>query len=110
MSGSDATAEDVHSLPARWAVALSAVAAVTVAVATFGAAYALDGAHATEDNWLALLIAVSLFFGVLASLTAFALAIAPRIRHEQWRLLWLPLSVLPVLPTFPVLGEPFWWE
>ncbi|HYJ68677.1 MAG TPA: hypothetical protein VEX15_13570 [Nocardioidaceae bacterium] len=81
-----------------------------IAIAVFSAAYAIGGASATEDNWVGLLTAVTIFAGFLVSLAAFALAVAAKIRHEQWTLLWLPLSVFPALVTFIVLGEAVWWE
>src|SRR3970282_1951542 len=52
----------------------------------------------------------SLFGGLLASLAAFALAVVAKVKHEQWALLWLPLSVFPALLAFLLLGEAFWWE
>lgn len=54
--------------------------------------------------------AVSLIGGLLASLTAFALAVVAKVKHERWTLLWFPLSVFPALFAFVVLGEVFWWE
>jgi hypothetical protein len=45
-----------------------------------------------------------------ASLAAFALALAAKIKHERWALLWLPLSLFPAFLAFLVLGELFWWE
>jgi hypothetical protein len=53
---------------------------------------------------------VSLLGGLLASLAAFALAVVAKVKHERWALLWLPLSVLPALLAFVVLGEALWWE
>ena len=73
-------------------------------------AYAIGGADAIEDNWVGLLAMIALLGGLLASLAAFALAVVATVRHERWALLWLPLSVLPGLLAFLVLGEAFWWE
>jgi hypothetical protein len=101
-----------HSRLARWAVGLAAAAAVAIVTsfAIFAVAYAIGGSGATEDNWVGLLVAVSLLGGFLASLAAFALAVVGEIKHERWALLWLPLSVFPALLVFLVLGEAFWWE
>jgi hypothetical protein len=101
-----------HSRLARWAVRLAAAVAVAIATsfAIFAVAYAIGGSGATEDNWVGFLAAVSLLGGFLASLAAFALAIGAKVKHERWALLWLPLSVFPVLLAFLVLGEAFWWE
>jgi hypothetical protein len=101
-----------HGSLARWAVGLAAAAAVAIATTsvTFAVAYATGGSGATEDNWVGFFVAVSLLGGLLASLAAFALAVVARVKHEQWALLWLPLSVCPGLLAFLVLGEAFWWE
>jgi hypothetical protein len=97
---------------ARWAVGIAApvVVAILVSAAIFAVAYTIGGPGATEDNWVGLLGAVSLLGGLAASLAAFALALAAKIKHEQWALLWLPLSLFPALLVFLVLGELFWWE
>ena len=96
----------------RWAVGLAAAAAAAVvaALALFGVAVAIGGSEATEDNWVGFLDATLLYGGLLASLTAFALAVAAKVKHEPWALPWLPLSVFPALIAFLVLGEAFWWE
>ncbi len=97
---------------ARWAVGLAAAGAVAIATSctTFGVAYAIGGSGATADDWVGILVVQLLFVGLLTSLAAFALAIAAKVEHERWALLWLPLSVLPALLVFLVLGEAFWWE
>lgn len=97
---------------ARWAVGLAAAVAVVIAMssAVFAVAYATGGSDATEDNWVGFLGAVALLGGLLASLTAFALAVVVKVKHEQWTLLWFPLSVFPALFAFVLLGEVFWWE
>jgi cytochrome bd-type quinol oxidase subunit 2 len=96
----------------RWAVGLAAAAAVVIAAsfAIFGVAYAIGGSGATEDTWVGFLVMVSLLGASLASLAAFALAVVAKVKHERWALLWLPLSVLPALLAFVVLGEALWWE
>jgi hypothetical protein len=101
-----------HSRLARWAVGIAAAVAVTILVsaAIFAVAYAIGGPGATEDNWVGLLGLVSLLGGLVASLAAFTLALAARIKHEQWALLRLPLFLFPALLAFLVLGELFWWE
>lgn len=101
-----------HGDRARQAVRLAAGAAIafTAALALFGLAYAVGGQDATADNWVGALVVLLGLGGLLASLTAFALALVARFEHERWALLWLPLSVLPALLAFLVLGEAFWWE
>jgi cytochrome bd-type quinol oxidase subunit 2 len=101
-----------HSRRARWAVRLAEAAApmTAIAVAVYGVAFVVGGSSAVEDNWVAILVLVLFFGGLLASVIAFVLAVAMKVKHEQWRLLWLPLSVFPVLLAFVVLGEAFWWE
>ena len=96
----------------RWAVGLAAAVAIAIAASfvMFAVAYAIGGAGATEDNWVGFLGMVALLGGLLASLVAFALAVAAKVRHEWGALLWLPLSVFPALLAFVVLGEAFWWE
>ncbi len=76
----------------------------------FGVADAIGGSDATSDNWVAVLVGVGLFAGLLASLAAFVLAVAAKIEHEPWLVLWLPFSVFPAVLAFFVLGEAFWWE
>jgi hypothetical protein len=101
-----------HTRLARWAVGIAAAVAVAILVsaAIFAVAYAIGGPRATQDNWVGLLGVVSLLAGLVASLAAFALALAAKIKHEQWALLWLPLFLFPALLAFLVLGELFWWE
>ena len=101
-----------HGPPSRWAVGLAAAAALAIATSlvTFALAYAVGGSGATEDNWVGLLVMVSLLGGLLASFAAFALAVVAKVKHERWALLWLPLSVFPALLAFLALGEAFWWE
>jgi hypothetical protein len=101
-----------HSRLARWAVGVAAAVAgaILVSAAIFAMAYVIGGPGATEDNWVGLLGVVSLLGGLVASLAAFALALAAKIKHEQWALLWLPLLLFPALLAFLVLGELFWWE
>lgn len=101
-----------HRRPSRWAVGLgtAAAAAIATSLVTFGVAYAVGGAGATEDNWVGFLVADLLLGGLVASFAAFALAVVAKVKHERWALLWLPLSVFPALLAFLVLGEAFWWE
>ena len=97
---------------ARWAVGLAAVAAAAIATSavTLAVAYAIGGSGATEDNWVGFLAMVSLLGGLLASLPAFGLAVAAKVKHERWAPLRLPLSLLPALLAFLALGEALWWE
>lgn len=101
-----------HSPLAQRAVGLSALCGLVFAasIATFGIAYAIGGASATEDNWVGLLVASMALVGLLGALAAFVLAIMATVKQERWALLWLPLGVFPALLLFVVLGEAFWWE
>jgi uncharacterized membrane protein HdeD (DUF308 family) len=81
-----------------------------IAVVVYGVALVVGGSSAVEDNWVASLVLVLFFGGLFASVIAFALAFAMKVKHGQWQLLWLPLSVFPMLLAFVVLGEAFWWE
>lgn len=96
----------------RWAVALAAAVAVVLVVsyAVFGVAYLVGGVEATEDNWVGLLGAVALLGGLFVSLIAFALAVFARVRHQPRTLLWLPLSLFPVLVAVVMVVETFWME
>lgn len=81
-----------------------------ISVVVYAVAVGVGGSSAVEDNWVAILVLALFFGGFLASLTAFVLAVAVKVKHEQWPVLWLPLSVFPALVAFVVLGEAFWWE
>ena len=96
----------------RWAVglALGAASAVALAAAVFGVAYAVGGSGATEDNWVGLLTVALTVVGLVASMTAFALAVMVSMRSYARTRLWLPLAVFPALVALLVLGELFWWE
>ncbi len=107
------TGQGPHGRLARWAVGLSAVCglAVAMAIAIIAIAYAVGVESAVEDNWFGfLLVTMVLAPGLLGSLLAFVLAIVARVRRERWTLLWLPLCVFPTVVLFLVLGEAFWWE
>ena len=97
---------------ARRAVGLAELVAVAVAVSysILGVARAVGGSGAISDNWVGMLGAVALLGGLLASLAAFAMAVAARVKHEQWALLWLPLSLFPGLLVIVVLAETLWIE
>ena len=101
-----------HSRRAQQSVRLAAVAIVSIAtsVTLFAVAYAIGGADATADNWVGVSVVLLLFGGLFASLAAFVSAVLALARRERWALLWLPLSVLPAVLAFIVLGEAFWWE
>jgi hypothetical protein len=64
----------VHTRLARWGVRIAAAVALAILVsaAIFAVAYAVGGPGATEDNWFALLVVISLLGGLVASLAAFA--------------------------------------
>jgi hypothetical protein len=101
-----------HPRLGQWSVALSTiiVAAMAVAFSIFGIAYQMNGVEGTEDNWVGMLTAIALLGGLVGSLVAFAMAIVDRAKHDNWSLLWMPLTLFPVLAAFVVLGEAFWWE
>ncbi len=101
-----------HGRLAEWAVGSAAVfgVAFAVSIGTIAIAYAAGVESAVEDNWLGALLVFVAFAGVVGSLAAFAMAIVARIRHERWKLLWLPLCLLPGLIAFVILGEAFLWE
>ncbi|HEX5522602.1 MAG TPA: hypothetical protein VFX53_04080 [Pedococcus sp.] len=83
---------------------------VAVSYAILAVAYAVGGADAISDNWVGMLGAVALLGGLLASLVAFGMAVVARVKHEQWALLWLPLSRFPGLLVIVVLAETLWIE
>lgn len=101
-----------HTRLARWAVGLAEAAAVVIAVGfgVFGVVRFVGGPGSIEDNWVGALGMVSLYFGLVASLTAFVLAVVAKIKHERRALLWLPLSLFPALLAIVVLVEAFWME
>ena len=94
----------------RWAFGLASGAAVAVAVAVYGVAYAAGGTDATEDNGVGLLTVALTVVGLVASMTAFALGVMLSVRSYPRTRLWLPLTVFPALVAMLVLGELFWWE
>jgi len=103
---------DPHSRLARWAVRLSVVFGAT-AVTSIGAVaitHAVGAESAVEDTWLGWFLGYVALAGFLGSLGTFLGAMVAKIRRERWTLLWLPLCLFPVLLTFLVLGEAFWWE
>lgn len=93
-----------------WAVGLAAAVAIGVVVsyAIFFAVLAMGGT--VGDNWVGYLGGVSLVGGLVVSIVAFALAIVAKVKHERWRLLWLPLSVFPALLAIVVIAEAFFME
>ena len=97
---------------ARWAVGLAAAVFVVVVVSytIFAVAYAVGGSGAVSDTWVGFLGAVALVGGLSVSLVAFGVAVFAKVRHERWRLLWLPLSVFPVLFALALLAEAFLME
>ena len=97
---------------AQWAVGLAAGVAAVLAVsyAILGVAYAIGGSEAAEDTWVGYLGGISLIGGLLVSLVALALAIAATAKHERSSLIWLPLSLFPVLLVVVVIAETLWIE
>lgn len=102
---------DGHTRLARWAVLVAGAVAVVVTApyAIFFVALAVGGA-AIADTWVGYLGVLALVAGLAASLAAFAMAVAARLSHERWTLLWLPLTLFPALSTITVLAELFWME
>lgn len=98
-----------HSRLAVWAVGLAAavVVVVVVAYAIFAVAWVFGGQDAVSDNWVGFLAAVALVGGLAVSFAATALAVVAKYRHDDWPLLWLPLSVFPVLLVLVLLAETF---
>ena len=97
---------------ARWAVGLGSFVIVVVAL-SYGVVFialAVGGTEAIEDNFIGFLGGISLLGGLFVALVAFALGVVAKIRHEQWSLLWIPLTVFPVLFGLAALAEAFWLE
>ena len=94
---------------ARVAVALAALVVVVVGISytILFVALATGGDEAISDNRVGAQAGVSLLAGLAVSLVAMVLAIIARVRHDRWRLLWLPLSVFPTLLVLTVLAEIF---
>ena len=101
-----------HDRLAAWAVWLGAAVAIVVPVVyvIFGITYAVGGESAISDTFVGYLAGFALLGGLATSLVAFALAVAAKVQHEVRPLLWLPLTVFPVLFAFVVLAEAFWME
>jgi hypothetical protein len=97
---------------ARWAVRIAPVVAVALVVsfAIFAVAYGVGGWGAIDDTWVGLVVAVSLLGGLLARWSPSRSLSLPRVKHEPWAMLWLPLSLFPAILAFLMLGELFWWE
>jgi hypothetical protein len=96
-----------HLRLSGWAVVTAAVAAVLVAVGltTLGIV-GFDADDEDFDNWKGVVVSIGLFGGVVVSVTAFALAVVAKVRHERWVLLWFPLLFAPVL----IFSFPLWFE
>lgn len=101
-----------HERLGSWSVTLAALVALVVpaAYAVFGVALAVGGEDAVSDTWVGYLAGIALIAGLVVSLAAFAMAVVVKVRHESRRLLWLPLTVFPVLLATVVLVEAFWME
>ena len=90
----------------RWAVALSAVFGIAVAVIAVG--LGIGGDSFMDDNlWFSVTAVV---VGVAAAIAACVAAIVAFARGERRRWLWVPICAFPALLVFLVLGEAFWWE
>ena len=101
-----------HTRLARWAVGLAeaAVAVVAAGAVLLGIGWLVGGSDAVEDTWIGATTAAALYAGLLTSLAGFGLAVFATAKHEAWRLLWLPLAVLPAFVVLLLIGEAFWWE
>lgn len=97
---------------ARAAVVLAEVVAavLVLAYAVFFVALAVGGDPAVSDTFVGYLAGIALVGGLFASLVAFLLAVVARVRRETARLLWLPLTLFPVLLTVVLVAELFWME
>ena len=97
---------------ACWAVRLGAavVAVLGVSYAIFGVAWAFGGEDAVSDNFVGALAGFALVAGLLASLTAFAMAVVAGVKGHRWAQLWLPLGLFPALLFLVVLVEALWME
>jgi hypothetical protein len=94
----------------RWAVGLAAAVAIGVVV-SYAIFFAVPATGGTlGDNWVWYLGGVSLVGGLVVSLVAFALAIVAKVKHERWRLPWLPLSVFPALLVIVVMPKRSSWS
>jgi hypothetical protein len=95
-----------HGSLGRWAVALSAVSGIAVAVIAVG--LAVGGDSFMDDNlWFSGTAVAVGFTAAAAACVAGIVAIA---KGERRRLLWVPICVFPALVVFLLLGEAFWWE
>jgi hypothetical protein len=83
-----------HTPVARWAVGLATVSAVLLVV------WFVPWVATASSTIMAVAI-VCLSAGVLAAFTAFVMAVLARARHERWTLLWIPLTMFPVLVALP---------
>ena len=70
-------------------------------------AYAVGVESAVEDTLLGAFLGITAFIGFLGSLAAFLAAVAAKVSHEPWAMLWFPLCLFPAVLTFLVLGEAF---
>lgn len=91
-------------------LAVAALAAMIGAVAVYVIAVAVGGVGATEDNWVAFLVALLGATGLLTSLAAFALGVRARMRRVEAPWLLLPTWLLPGALALILLGELLWWE
>ena len=87
-----------------------ALVVLVLGAALFAGAWAIGGDDAVSDNWVGILGGVALIGGLAFSFAAGVLAVVAKYRHEDWTLLWLPLSVFPVLLVLVVLAEMFLLE
>lgn len=96
-----------QSCLAQWAVRIASIAAGLVVadvadVAVLGAISLFGGG--IEDNWVGMLGVVGVVAGFAASVVAFALAIAARVKHDHWAGLRLPMALFPVFCVIVLLG------
>jgi hypothetical protein len=97
---------------ARCAVGIAKAVLIldALAAAVFIVAFTVGGDEAVSDNWVGMFVAIAMLGGFIVALVAFVLAITVKIKGGEWVRLRLPLFLFPVLFTFLLLGEFFWWE
>ena len=93
-----------HGRVSRWAVGLSlACGAMILASALIAVICAAIGADTAGIGML-------LRLAVPGALAAFVLAVVAKARGERWKLLWLPLGLLPTTLLYLAVAVAFLWE
>ena len=95
-----------HGSLGRWAVALSAVSGIALALIAVGLGVGGDGFM--DDNlWFS---GTAVAVGFTAAAGACVVAIVAIANGERGRRLWVAICAFPALLVFLLLGEAFWWE